>query len=244
MQKEKGLIIIPAHNEEKTILKLIDKIKSVQPEIDIVVINDCSTDRTYNALMEANIPVISLPCNLGYGGALQTGFKYAHEEGYPFVITMDADGQHDPESIETLINEMKNDAGLDMIIGSRFLASDNKYKASIPRQLGISVLRWIIMILTKKEITDPTSGFQLLRYNIIELYATKNFYPMDYPDADIIIFLHRAGFRIKEVPVVMHENTTGKSMHSGIKSVFYFLKLFLSLYILLTSEIKNIRALS
>jgi glycosyltransferase involved in cell wall biosynthesis len=243
MRKEKGLIIIPAYNEEKTILKLIDKIKTVQPDLDIVVIDDCSSDQTFNVLIKANVTVISLPCNLGYGGALQTGFKYAHEKNYHFVITIDADGQHDPESIKTLIDEMKKNSDVDMIIGSRFLVNNSEYKASIPRQVGINLLRWIIRVFAKEKISDPTSGFQLLQKNIIELYATKNFYPKDYPDADLIILLHLLGFTIKEVPVIMHENTTGKSMHSGVKSIFYFLKLFLSLYILLSSERKHIKVL-
>lgn len=243
MQKEKGLIIIPAYNEEKTIIKLIDKIKTVQPDLDIVVIDDCSSDQTYNVLTESNVTVISLPCNLGYGGALQTGFKYAHENNYPFVITIDADGQHDPESIATLLGEMEKKPDVDLIIGSRFLANTRKYKASIPRQVGINLLRWIIKVLAKEKISDPTSGFQLLQRSIIRLYATQNFYPKDYPDADLIILLHLLGYRIKEVPVIMHENTTGQSMHSGFKSIFYFLKLFLSLYILLSSELKHKKAL-
>ena len=243
MQKEKGIVIIPAYNEEKTIIRLIAKIKIIQPDLDIVVIDDCSTDQTYNVLISSNIPVISLPCNLGYGGALQTGFKYAYGKNYQFALTMDADGQHDPESIETLLREMDSSPDVDLIIGSRFLANANNYKASIPRQAGINLLRWIIKILAKEKISDPTSGFQLIKRNVIKLYATKNFYPKDYPDADLIILLHLRGFKIKEVPVIMHENMTGKSMHSGVKSFFYFLKLFLSLYILLSSDLKHIKEL-
>ena len=243
MQKEKGLIIIPAYNEEKTIVQLIEQLKVVQPDMDIVVIDDCSTDKTYDLLVELNIHVISLPCNLGYGGALQTGFKYAYDNDYLYVITIDADGQHDPDSIAALLSEMAKNSDVDMIIGSRFLVNTNKYRASIPRQVGIVLLRWIIKILTEKKISDPTSGFQLIQRNVVKLYATRNFYPKDYPDADIIILLLLAGYTINEVPVVMHKNTTGQSMHGGFNSVFYFLKLLLSLYILLSSELKHIKAL-
>lgn len=241
MHRTNGLVIIPAYNEQNTIASVIQEVKSLHPDLDLVVINDCSTDHTHDVVRALNVPLISLPCNLGYGGALQTGFKHAYNNGYDFVITMDADGQHDPLSIKTLLKEMKNSQEADLIIGSRFSNSNNPYRPTLPRRLGIACLRFLIRLMTNKEVSDPTTGFQLIRKNILELFAMKDFFPTDYPDADIIIFLHHAGFKIIEVPVIMHQSNNNQSMHGGLKSALYFVKMFLSLYILLSNDIKRTR---
>ena len=174
--------------------------------------------------------VINLSSNLGYGAALQTGFKFALDKGYEFAVQMDADGQHDPLSIEALISPVLKDE-VDVVIGSRFLDKGN-YKAPFVRRMGMYFFGIITSVLTGRRITDPTSGFQALNKKVMEFYASDA-YPVDYPDADVIIMLHRQGFRFKEVPVIMH-NAAKRSMHGGIlKPMYYIFKMMLSIFVTL-----------
>ena len=160
----------------------------------------------------------------------QTGFKFALDKGYEFAVQMDADGQHDPLSIEALISPVLRD-DVDIVIGSRFLDKGN-YKAPFVRRMGMYFFGFITSILTGRRITDPTSGFQALNKKVMEFYASGA-YPADYPDADVIIMLHRQGFRFKEVPVIMH-NAAKKSMHGGILNpLYYIFKMMLSIFVTL-----------
>ncbi len=192
--------------------------------------SDGSTDDTVAEAKEAGADVIELAFNLGYGAALQTGFKYALKEGYEFAVQMDADGQHDPASIKTLIEPVIADE-VDITIGSRFMDKGN-YKAPFVRRIGMYFFGIITSIVTGRKITDPTSGFQALNRNVLEFYASDA-YPVDYPDADVIIMLHRKGFRFKEVPVIMH-NAAKPSMHGGIlRPMYYIFKMMLSILVTL-----------
>lgn len=227
----KTLIIIPAFNESSNIGRVIDGIKELNLKADILVVDDGSSDNTADIAKEKGVKVINLPFNLGYGASLQTGYKYALEHDYDYVVQIDADGQHDPKSIPVLLEEIhKKEVGL--VIGSRFLEK-NVYNMPYIRFIGIKVFRFVASFFTKQQITDPTSGFQALDKNLLEFFAS-DVYPADYPDADVLIMLSRAGFKLKEVPVIMHPNLLKrKSMHSGLKPVYYIFKMFLSIFVTL-----------
>lgn len=223
------VIIIPAFNEAGRIAETISSIRRVAAA-DIIVISDGSEDTTGAEAERSGTVVINLPFNLGYGAALQTGFKYALAQGYDYAIQMDADGQHDPASIQELITPVLNDE-IDVAIGSRFLDKGN-YKAPFVRRMGMRFFGLVASVLTGRKITDSTSGFQALNRKVIEFYAS-NSYPVDYPDADVIIMLHQRGFRFREVPVIMH-NANKKSMHGGvIRPLYYIFKMLLSIFVTL-----------
>lgn len=221
------LIIIPAHNEEGRIGRVIKKIKDVSLGFDILVVDDGSADGTRNEAIDNGAEVISLPFNLGYGSALETGYEYAHNEGYNYVAQMDADGQHEPKCINDLLDVVKKDEA-DIVIGSRFLGK-NDYKASVVRRIGMVIFAKLTSFLTGKKFTDSTSGFQAMNQRVLEFFI-NGFYPSDYPDADVLIILNNAGFRIAEIPVIMYSSQGKKSMHRGlIKPFYYIFKMFLSI---------------
>ncbi len=227
----KVAILVPALNEADTIENVIKGIKKNNPDFDVVVIDDGSTDKTAELAERAGAAVLSLTVNLGYGAALQTGYKYALLNGYDYTVQIDGDGQHDPKYINNLIETVQN--GTDVAIGSRFLDNLGNYNHPTLRQIGMMFFRFLIYLFINQKISDPTSGFQALNKNVISYFAKSKQYPSDFPDADIIILLHYAGFRISEVPVVMFRNETGKSMHSGFKPIYYIIKMLLSIYAVL-----------
>ncbi len=227
---KKAIIIIPAYNEEKNIADVINGIKNVIPDADILVINDGGEDQTEEIVRELGAHVISLPYNMGYGAALQTGFKFALKKGYEYAVQIDADGQHDPEDIPKLLDEVFNNRA-DVIIGSRFLGKGN-YRASFIRKIGMLFFARLTSLIIGKKITDPTSGYQGINKHGLQFYA-GDYYPVDFPDADVIIMLDRAGLKIKEIPVTMYPGVQGKSMHSGLKPVYYIFKMFLSIFVVL-----------
>jgi glycosyltransferase involved in cell wall biosynthesis len=231
------LVIIPAYNEEKRIAAVVAGVYDVVPEAVVVVINDCSRDATAAAARHAGAVVVSHPFNMGYGAAIQTGYKYARDKGYDFLVQLDADGQHDPACIPELLAPVL--AGkADICIGSRFLG--NSYRPPLARRAGMAIFRRIVTIATGASITDTTSGFQAFNRDVICFFATDIF-PVDYPDADMLITLHRAGFRMTEVPVRMYENSDGKSMHSGLKPLYYMFKMLLSICVTLMREKEKTR---
>lgn len=224
-------VLVPAFNEANSIEKVVNGIKEKNPEVDVVVINDGSSDDTEVIAERAGATVLSLSVNLGYGAALQTGYKYALMKNYDFTVQIDGDGQHDPNYIGKLVDELKN--GSDVVIGSRFLGNLGKYENPTLRQLGMMFFRFLIYVFIKQKVTDPTSGFQALNRKVVEFFAKSNQYPADFPDADIIILLHYAGYKVSEIPVIMYKSETGKSMHSGFKPIYYILKMLLSIYAVL-----------
>ena len=225
---QKILIIIPAFNEELNIGPVLEGIQKEVPGIPVVVINDGSSDLTEQIALEHGARVINLPYNSGYGVALQTGFIFAVQKEYSTVIHLDADGQHDPRYIKNLIEAVNND-DVDVVIGSRFLG-ECEYKTSVFKRLGMIIFGGIASMIVRRRVTDPTSGFQALRGKAVK-FAASDFYPPDYPDADFIILLHRAGLRVREIPVRMHPNAQNKSMHRGHKNLYYAFKMILSILV-------------
>jgi glycosyltransferase involved in cell wall biosynthesis len=234
MVRTKHLIIIPALNEEKTIAEVIREAKKHAPYADILVINDGSTDTTADIAREMDVMLIDLPFNLGYGAALQTGFRFAERYGYDFVITLDADGQHIPSSTETLVSVMERE-GADVVIGSRFL--EKGYQPGILRTIGIRLFS-LIARFSGVEITDPTSGYQLLNRNAFAFLAQGDNYPLDYPDVNIIIALHKKKFKVVEAPVAMVSNPDKKSMHRGLRPVLYIIKMVLAIIMVIIRKEK------
>jgi len=230
MSLGKTLVVIPAYNEEDNIARVIQQIRKYVPYIDILVINDGSKDRTEQVVSDIGAEVINLPYNMGYGTALQTGFRYALRHGYGYAVQIDGDGQHDPKDMPTLLNVvLKNEA--DVAIGSRFLNVET-YKAPRLRRIGMILFGYVASFIIGQKITDPTSGYQALNTNGIRFYAS-DYYPADFPDADVIIMLHRAGLSIKEIPVTMYLDVGNKSMHAGLKPIYYIFKMFLSIFLTL-----------
>ena len=231
------IVIIPAYNEERKIASVIQGIRGYLPEVEVLVVDDGSLDRTYPQALKAGAKVIRHPFNLGYGTALQTGYKYALKEGYEKIIQMDGDGQHDPSFIADLFAPIQRGEA-DIVIGSRFLETREArperipYRAPFARRLGMKFFGIITSLLTHQKITDSTSGYQAMNRRVLGWVSSDKF-PLDYPDADVIIMLHRAGFRIKEIPTQMFESQNKKSMHSGWKPVYYIFKMFLSILVTL-----------
>ena len=221
----KVLVIIPAYNEEGNILntcKSIDKVKDkLEFELDYIVINDGSTDNTEKICIENKLPMISLVHNLGIGGGVQTGYKYAFKNNYDIAIQFDGDGQHDANYIKNIVEPIvKGDAN--MVIGSRYVEELSEFKSTKLRQLGITILSFILKVTTGKKIYDMTSGFRAVDKNIIEIFAKD--YPNDYPEPETNVEVVQKGFKVKEIPVKMHERLHGKSSITPFKSIYYMIK--------------------
>lgn len=229
-QQNKLLIVIPAYNESGRVGDVVRDVQAHLPGAEVLVIDDGSRDATAQEARAAGARVARLPVNSGYGAALQTGYKYAMRHGYARIGQIDADGQHQAEYLPEMLRSLEEN-DVDVVIGSRFLSEDGHYSASRARALGIALFGWIASKLTRRKITDPTSGYQVLRREVAEFFCSE-IYPSDYPDADILILLHRSGFRVREVPVQMRA-ATNESMHGGHKSLYYVYKMLLSIFVTL-----------
>lgn len=223
---EKVLIIIPAFNEEKNLEELLIKINNICPQYDVLVINDCSKDNTSAICKKCNVKVVDLPVNLGIGGAVQTGYKYALRENYDIAVQVDGDGQHNPSFIQPLVNEVLN--GSNLCIGSRFIDKQG-FQSSAARRFGIKYFSVLIKLLTRQEVTDPTSGARACDKKVIKYFADS--YPKDYPEPETIVKLKKENLRISEIPVVMNERKEGTSSITIIKSVYYMIKVSLAIII-------------
>ncbi len=223
----KILVIIPAYNEEESVGKVIDRVKTQLPEADILVVNDGSMDRTSEKAKESGAVVLDLPFNLGIGGAMQAGYKYALEKDFDIAIQVDGDGQHDPKEIPKLL-KMLEEKNVDMVIGSRFIG-DSEFKSSVMRRVGISILSRMIYLITGQKITDSTSGFRAVSRKAIKLFAMD--YPQDYPEPESLVLLHKAGLKIGEVPVNMNQRLAGESSITKVRSVYYMVKVLLALFV-------------
>lgn len=222
--KDKLLVVIPAYNEEENIGKVLEEIKKDIKGADILVINDCSKDNTREIVESNGVKCITNVFNMRYAMAVQTGIKYARDNGYDYVIQMDADGQHIASEAEKLYKEIKK-SNVDIIIGSRYL-KDMGYPCPLFRRIGTKLFSRIIKIFCGARIADPLSGFQCLNRNVINYYAEMGNYP-EYPDAGLIIEMLLKGYTIKEVPVKMRLRENGVSMHSGIiKPIKYMITQF------------------
>jgi glycosyltransferase involved in cell wall biosynthesis len=221
-----ALVIMPARNEAESVGLTIQRIRGAMPEVDILVISDSSTDATAELAESAGAVVVRLPHRLGYGGAVQTGFKYAVTSGHDYVIQMDADGQHDPASAPALLAPVA--AGkADVAIGSRFLG-ELGYRIPVGRRIGMRFFAGVASLLTGQRFSDPTSGYQAMNRKAFTYFSRDN-YPSDFPDADAIVSLVFAGFRVIEVPVRMLPRLRGVSMHSNLGAIYYVSKMTLSI---------------
>lgn len=228
-REQRVAIIIPARNESACIGRILDETSSLYPDYDIIVVDDASEDGTGGLARRAGAVVLRAPIQLGYGGAVQTGFKYAYAGNYDLVVLLDADGQHDPRYIADLVEASKE---YDFIVGSRFRGKAS-YDIPLIRLAGMKVFSFIASAITGQRITDTSSGFQALRRRVFSLFATTH-YPADFPDADTIIWIARHGFRVGEVPVEMHRRVAGRSMISGLgSSLMYAIKMPLAILVTL-----------
>ena len=223
----KKIIIIPAYNEEENIEKTVTAIKQNAKGFDYVIINDCSTDNTRKICEEKEFNIVNLPINLGIGGAVQTGYKYAYENGYDVAVQVDGDGQHDPEFLNTMADYLIEHQ-VDMVIGSRFIEKKG-FQSSITRRMGIQFFSKLIKVLTGKKITDPTSGLRMIGRNVMEIFSED--YPRDYPEPESIVAVLRKNMKIEEIPVVMLERQGGVSSISPKKSIYYMVKVTLAILI-------------
>jgi len=226
MQDRKILVIIPAYNEAGRVGAVIRHLRSGYPDFDLLVVDDCSRDTTVKEAREAGARVVSLPFNLGIGGAMQTGFMYARQNGYDIAIQVDGDGQHDPGSIPDMLRPVIS-GELDLCIGSRFMASSGNFKSSFLRRIGIRFFSGLISILTGSSLTDPTSGFRVYGKKAIGLFAGS--YPIDFPEPESIVIARRHQARIGEVPAVMHPRRGGSSSIRYAKSAYYMIKVTLAI---------------
>ncbi len=220
------LVVIPAFNEAGTIGKVIAGIRATDPRLPVLVVDDGSADDTAAVARHAGARVVRLPFNLGYGSALQTGYKYALREGYDGVVQLDGDGQHEPADIPPLLGVLER-GDADVVIGSRFLG-EATYRPGGARRIGMRVFRLFAFVLTGVRFTDVTSGFQALDRRALRFFAAER-YPADYPDADVLVMLTRAGFRVAEAPVRMYAKPDARSMHAGLRPVYYIFKMLLSM---------------
>jgi len=230
--KERILLIIPAYNEESNIEKVIQEIKQDLSFVDVLIVNDCSTDSTLEIIRNIKgISYLSLPINLGYSGALQAGFKYAVDNDYDIVVQFDGDGQHIASEARKLVDLMAESES-DIVIGSRFIEKRN-YQHNFFRSIGTNLFRFIIKKISKQEITDPTSGFQVLSRKVFQKYAKMNQYP-EYPDANLLIEMIIENYKVKEYAVQMRNREYGVSMHSGIlRPIKYMIKMIYSIFLIL-----------
>ena len=225
----KILLIIPAYNEEKNILNTVNQIKNKGNSLDYIIINDGSKDNTLNILKDNNLKHINLIENLGIGGAVQTGYKYAYENEYDIAVQFDGDGQHDVNFIEKLCKPIINKK-CDICIGSRYLdKTTSEFKSTFMRRLGKNIISVILKICIRKKITDPTSGFRAANKNIIKIFADD--YPTDYPEPESLVNVAKEGYKISEIPVSMNERKEGKSSINAYKSVNYMIKVSLAIII-------------
>jgi len=223
---EDGLIIVPAYNEAEVIESTLKELKEYAQ--NILVVDDGSTDQTYEQAKSQGVLVLQHPTNLGYASALKTGFLYGlRHTAYNYFLTFDADGQHPPAFLEKVIQPLRDDEA-DFVIGSRYL-EPAEFKHPFLRKAGSRLFSFFTSLLISQKITDPTSGMVGLNRRVAKIFLSE-FFPLDFPDADVVIMLARMGFKIKEVPVEMRASKRKGSMHSGmVKPIYYFFKMSTSM---------------
>jgi len=223
------LAVVPAYNEAGTVTGVVRALHERRPDFDVLVIDDGSTDATGAVAEAAGARVLRHPFNLGIGGAVQSGFTFALDQGYSYMVQVDGDGQHDPGEIARLIETMEAEPGLDMVCGSRFLTKDSGYPAPISRRTGIHIFAFLLSRIVGQRVSDPTSGFRLYNRRAIALFARD--YPHDYPEVEAVLMLHFHRLRMREIPVRMFARGGGVSSISSGKSVYYMVKVLLAIFI-------------
>jgi glycosyltransferase involved in cell wall biosynthesis len=228
------LIIIPAYNEQGAIHHVVSGVRQAVPEADVLVINDGSIDNTAQEAEAAGALVVEHPFNLGIGGAVQTGLKFARDQGYDYVIRLDGDGQHNADEIQLFLKVLRSERA-DLVVGSRFLDTDVDWHIPIARRIGINFFGWAVSLLIGKRATDTTSGFCGMNRRAIDVLAT--YLPQDYPDVESRVIVHKAGLRQIELPVHMRARMAGVSSINSWKSIYYAFKVSLAM---ITSALKDI----
>lgn len=223
----KKIVIIPAYNERESIVSTVEDIRKKAPEFDFIIVNDCSKDDTLAVCREHGFPVLDLPINLGIGGAVQTGYMYAYQNGYDIAVQMDGDGQHDAAYLERMVKVLAADH-CDMVIGSRFIENQG-FQSSGLRRCGIHFFAFLLRALFGQKITDATSGMRMCNRRTMELFIKD--YPRDYPEPETLARLLRHKYRVKEVPVTMRQRNAGVSSISPGRSVYYMVKVTLAILI-------------
>ena len=223
---KKTLIIIPAYNEQGSIGAVVENIRSHVIDADILVVNDGSQDRTARTARESGAMVISLPYNMGIGTAVQSGFLFAKEKGYHFVVQVDGDGQHPAKEIPRLLEALDN--GADVAIGSRFIQPTG-YRPPLFRAVGIRVFSFLVSLIVGEKVHDTTSGFRAANRKAILLLVET--YPHDYPEVEALITLYRHGMKFVEIPVEMNYRREGKSSISAKAGLYYMLKVTLAVLV-------------
>jgi glycosyltransferase involved in cell wall biosynthesis len=219
------LAIVPAYNEEACIHRTVAEILHCGTDVDVLVIDDGSTDRTFRQASEAGAQVLRLPVNLGIGGAMQAGYLQAVRGGYGYAIQLDGDGQHPAPEIQRLLDCLQ-ERDVDMVIGSRFLGNGG-FRSTVTRRMGIRFFSWLLRWLTGRRYTDPASGFRLVNRRAMELFARQ--YPEDYPEPESILLCCRHGLQVEEIPVTMRPRETGTSSIRSFRVLYYMTKVTLSL---------------
>ncbi|HEO70424.1 MAG TPA: glycosyltransferase family 2 protein [Candidatus Hydrogenedentes bacterium] len=226
--RSRVLVIVPAYNEAATIGAVLEGLRRDAPGCDLLVVNDGSTDDTGRIVAGLeDVALIQLPYNLGIGGAMQTGFKYALRNGYDVAVQCDADGQHPADEVGTLVERVERGVA-DLVIGSRYVA-DTGYAPTVYRRVGKSLLSRLVDRIIGGGITDTTSGFRALNREVLALFARQ--YPEDYPEPETLISLHKAGLKAAEAPVTMHERQGGRTSIGPKNAVYYMVKVMLAIFV-------------
>jgi glycosyltransferase involved in cell wall biosynthesis len=223
----RALAIVPAYNEEASVESVIRELRGVEPELEIVVVDDGSADRTTAVAAAAGAHVVTLPYNVGIGGAVQTGYQYALEHGFEIAIQVDGDGQHDPSEIAYVLEPIL-DGRADLAVGTRF-AKGGGYRGTRVRRVGIRIFAWVVSLMVGQRVSDTTSGFRAVNRKALRLFAAQ--YPHDYPEVESIVLLSRHGLRMVEVPVQMRVREMGNSSITTLRAAYYMIKVLLALFI-------------
>jgi hypothetical protein len=222
------LVIVPAFNEARSLPHVAEDLKRNAPWADVCVVDDASTDETARVARGLGLEVLTLPVNLGIGGAVQTGYQAALRRGFDVAVQFDGDGQHDASSLDDLLEPVRSGRA-DLVVGSRFLA-EGGFRSTSSRRLGIRYLSWVASLRCPASIQDVTSGYRAAARPAIELFARH--YPADYPEPEAVALASRAGLRVQEVPVRMRERVHGQSSITLVRSIYYFVKVTLALVLL------------
>ena len=224
---KKVLIIIPCYNESESIVGVLNDLHSLNPDWDLLVINDCSHDNTSELASKTGLAtVIDLPCNLGIGGGVQTGLIYAERNGYDIAVKFDGDGQHQSSELNNLLQPIL-DGNADVTIGSRFCEKHDGFKSTFTRRIGIKIFEMVNSLLIRQRVTDNTSGFRAYNRESIE-FLSDHYPAFDYPEPEEVILLGKNSFKFHEVFTEMQERTGGTSSIYGYKSVYFMIKVLLS----------------
>ena len=221
------LAIVPALNEAENVGRVVDELRAFDPGLEVVVIDDASGDGTARIAEEHGAQVVRLPFNLGIGGAVQTGYRYAFEHGFDVAVQVDGDGQHDPAQLPLILGPLL-DGEADLVVGSRF-AGDGKYRSTATRRIGITIFARVVSAVVRQRVTDTTSGFRAVNRKGIQLFAAD--YPHDYPEVEATVMCVKHRLRLVEVPVTMRERAGGRSSITAASSIYYMAKVLLAIFV-------------